>query len=705
MKKRTMWLNVVLLLALFLPGLGRPTEAAATFSCANVTEIPQIECEALVTLSDATGYYWWTNKTGWLTTNTPCSWFGVTCQAGRVSQLILNNNTLNLSYGFSNSIPPEIGNLERLETLSLSDNFLRGSIPPEIGQLVALKNLNLASNELQGSIPSTVGQLAGLEKLQLSNNQLSGLIPPEIGTLGALQVLDLSGNQLGGSVPSEIGQLPALQTLAFNNNSLSGAIPLAYAALTKLNYFAFYDTDCCVSLNEGMFTWLNQIPNLYGTGKICGISGGGLSGTVTSSDTTPAANINVFLYRSLGSSWRQLTATKTAVNGTYQFFDLGQGPGIDYRVQFADPTFQLAPQYYDNQLAIYKATPITVTVGAAQTGIDAALAPGSEFLAVFEAFLRPACGICQRAAPNIDRLAEDYADKPVVFLEYDVDHPVEIRYRRWWAAYNYGASACLPLTMVDSGYRYSYGNEDFYTVYKGMVDDALANPRQAEMIAYMRRNGDRMVFDITVTNRSGEPLGYQNYATVHALVYEEGGAAGMTQRFVRAGSYTEIMGLPLLDGETRHFSITTGPIGSVDWQKLHGVALVDSSQVGNYGPYQALQAVEVTAIDLLPNTMAFMAEPGESAAMLQPVQLSAPSHLTWQLSYDAGWLDIASDSGAMMQGPVIGVDPTHLAPGWQTAAVTLNLLDGVTVVVRHTIVVNAYLGVIFRAHLPIVSRP
>ncbi len=46
---------------------------------AQVTEIPQDEYDALVALYNSTDGDNWTNNSGWLTNNTPSSWFGVTC--------------------------------------------------------------------------------------------------------------------------------------------------------------------------------------------------------------------------------------------------------------------------------------------------------------------------------------------------------------------------------------------------------------------------------------------------------------------------------------------------------------------------------------------------------------------------------------------------------------------------------------------------
>ena len=149
-------------------------QAAAFSSCSNVSEIPLAECEALVALFNSTDGPNWTVNSGWLETDTPCSWHGVTCTAGNVVRLGLDSNGLN------GSIPAELGNVSSLTQLHLDHNELSGTMPAELGNLSSLQGLFLRFNQLSGSIPLELGNLSILTSLSLFTNELSGSIPAEL---------------------------------------------------------------------------------------------------------------------------------------------------------------------------------------------------------------------------------------------------------------------------------------------------------------------------------------------------------------------------------------------------------------------------------------------------------------------------------------------------------------------------------------------
>lgn len=199
--------------------------AEENVGCAHVTQIAQGECEALVALYSSTDGANWTNNTNWLQTNAPCSWYGVNCVGGALTELLLGGNQL------SGTIPGELGNLRSLRLLHLFDNRLGGAMPAALGNLTNLTELIANHNQLTGAIPVELGDLVTLRSLFLNSNQLSGAIPAALGDLATLEVLALNENQLAGPIPATLGKLGKLQALRLQLNQLSGLVPLTVAQL------------------------------------------------------------------------------------------------------------------------------------------------------------------------------------------------------------------------------------------------------------------------------------------------------------------------------------------------------------------------------------------------------------------------------------------------------------------------------------------
>jgi len=249
------------------------------FSCANVTEIPQIECQALVAIYNSTGGANWTKKDGWLTTNTPCSWDRVTCSSGHVLWLNFQSNNLN------GTIPREIGNLTKLENLYLNENPLRGNIPIELGNLTSLRIL------------------------YLHTTQLSGNLPPQLGKLVNLTDLFLCCTQLSGNLPSELGNLTNLLELYIDFNQFSGALPDKLKNLTKLYAFYFSNTNLCEPGDAAFQNWLAGIPEISRTNVPCAVPP-----TNTPTPTKTATPLPTATKTSLSTNTSTATPTQTPKN-------------------------------------------------------------------------------------------------------------------------------------------------------------------------------------------------------------------------------------------------------------------------------------------------------------------------------------------------------------------------------------------------------
>lgn len=225
---RTTTLGLLALALLAAPMLANAA-AEPTAGCAGVVQIPLAECQALEALYNSTAGAQWFDKTGWLVTTTPCSWYGVACQSGHVTTLDLQDNNL------AGSLPAQLSALASLQRLLLLRNELTGAIPTGLGSLAQLQELDLSENQLTGSIPAQLGNLAQLQTLSLSNNLLSGTIPSQLGNLAALRVLDLSTNRLTGAIPTALASLSSLQELLLANNQLTGGIPTQLTSLNNLS--------------------------------------------------------------------------------------------------------------------------------------------------------------------------------------------------------------------------------------------------------------------------------------------------------------------------------------------------------------------------------------------------------------------------------------------------------------------------------------
>ena len=209
---------------LTLSGLGTATTTPPTSN--------DNDRDVLVALYNATGGANWTNNYNWLTNAPLGQWHGVTTDTnGRVTRLYLSSNQL------SGGIPPQLGSLANLESLSLNINQLSGEIPAELGSLSNLRQLHLSGNQLSGEIPPWLSNLANLEYLSLNINQLSGEIPPWLGNLTFLGLL-LGGNQLSGEIPAELGNLANLEYLGLEGNQLSGEIPPWLGNLANLEWLS-----------------------------------------------------------------------------------------------------------------------------------------------------------------------------------------------------------------------------------------------------------------------------------------------------------------------------------------------------------------------------------------------------------------------------------------------------------------------------------
>ncbi|KAF8408677.1 hypothetical protein HHK36_004740 [Tetracentron sinense] len=153
------------------------------------------------------------------------------------------------SNNFSGSLPPELGNLVKLEQIYIDSSGVSGDIPSTFAKLQNMQILWASDNLFTGKIPDFISHWTKLTTLRISelsnvsssldfikdmkdlntlvlrNCIISGSIPSNIGEYQKLQRLDLSFNNLTGLIPSRLFDMISLSHLFLGNNSLSGMLP------------------------------------------------------------------------------------------------------------------------------------------------------------------------------------------------------------------------------------------------------------------------------------------------------------------------------------------------------------------------------------------------------------------------------------------------------------------------------------------------
>jgi len=238
------------------------------------------DIDALLAVYNATDGPNWIYNDGWVAGAAGndcdvCEWDYVTCNSdGRVKFLSLSSNlpsgtippeigdlefleSLSMDYcGLTGTIPAEIGQLTNLTSLRFFTNELTGSIPASIGNLVNLETLNLAKNDdLGGELPASLGNLVNLEKLFIHNTNVSGSIPASFGNMTNMDWIEMSNNQLTGELPASLGNLTNIGELDFSNNNLTGQIPHTLSQLSNAFYIGLDNNDLsgCIPIELAVF--------------------------------------------------------------------------------------------------------------------------------------------------------------------------------------------------------------------------------------------------------------------------------------------------------------------------------------------------------------------------------------------------------------------------------------------------------------------
>lgn len=141
--------------------------------------------------------------------------------------------SLDLHGNYLPLLPVGLRKLQHLTTLNLSKNKLENESLDIITQIRSLRELRLADNALHGMLTPQLGNLENLEILDVSNNAITAL-PPNSDENAKLRVLNVAGNKMLSLRFELLVSLPLVEVNAARNRLAGALFPACISGLLHL---------------------------------------------------------------------------------------------------------------------------------------------------------------------------------------------------------------------------------------------------------------------------------------------------------------------------------------------------------------------------------------------------------------------------------------------------------------------------------------
>ncbi|KAG9152770.1 hypothetical protein Leryth_025536 [Lithospermum erythrorhizon] len=194
----------------------------------------------------------------WLANKSVCEYTGVACST--VHNRVITLNISNM--GLIGNIPPGLGNLSFLKSLTLRLNNFTGILPQDFVHLRRLRLLDVGFNQFIGNLPIWLFSMSKIEYLSLSYNNFTGSMSPLISNLTSLKAFTIGNNSLEGRIPQEFVNLENLILLDLQSNKFTGPMP-NICNISTLESMAFADNQLNGVLPTDLCHCFPRLKNLY----------------------------------------------------------------------------------------------------------------------------------------------------------------------------------------------------------------------------------------------------------------------------------------------------------------------------------------------------------------------------------------------------------------------------------------------------------
>jgi len=197
----------------------------------------QADCNVILLMFNTMGGSTWSPPwDGWNPATACCDWYGIECvpfleggiNVTRVRAVSLDH------HGVTGTIPNEIRKLTYLESIRLRwSNDLSGTIPDGLGNLHRMQEITIGRNKVSGTIPFSLYNLKTLKQAYFKQSKLSGTLSEAIGGWSQLEVLNIKEANFEGTLPTALSTLHHLSVLDIEDNAWRGNLPQLPYGITK----------------------------------------------------------------------------------------------------------------------------------------------------------------------------------------------------------------------------------------------------------------------------------------------------------------------------------------------------------------------------------------------------------------------------------------------------------------------------------------